>query len=962
MGNKFTRREFLGITGTGIVSLSLSNLSFIKTAFAEEEFVEYEYRSWEDLYRKQWTWDKETWGVHLVDCYPGNCLWRVYTKNGIVWKEEQAGKYPGVEENVPDFNPRGCQKGACYSNQMYGPERLKYPLKRIGKRGEGKWKRISWDEALTEVADAVIDAIKEQGPESIVYEHSPGEGGYVNGIVPGVRLCGILRATQIDLDSVISDFNAGIYTTFGKFQFVSSVDDWYHADLLLIWHMNPVYTRIPSYHYIPEAFYKGATVVCIAPDFSPSAIHADYYVPVKVGTDAALGLAMAKIIIDEKLYKAEFIKEQTDLPLLIRTDTKKFLRESDIVDGGRNNQFYFYDKKSKSIVKAPRTTLKFEGDPALEGKFKAKLRDGKEVEVVPGFELLKEHLKDYEPEKAYKVCGVHPDTIKMLARLMAKSKTHILVGWNSAKYYHGDLIERAQCLLLGLTGNWGKKGTGTRGWCEALLPGMISFVAKRAPGVPGSLETLNLVNEHEKRLLKEDPEMPHETLVIESEREMTRSRFPLSPAAFYWYYHANYREVWNNKDWSDPAMKRSFDSYFNEAIEKKWWDGFIRPGPDVTPRVLFQVAGSTLRRTRGGLKMLLNNLWPKLKMIVTVDTRMSTTAMYSDIVLPAAGFYEKVDMRFPSPHIPYLTFTDKAVEPIGESKPEWEIMCLLAKKISERSNVKGFTKYTDKYGYTVELDKVYDVMTFDRTIKENDQEKVWEEIVHDSVMIGTLPRGTNLEVARREGIIRFISIGDRDAVALNNATDIKENETINPLKWHTEKKIPYPTLTHRAQFYIDHDWYLEAGETFPTHKDNPTMGGKYPFEMTSGHLRWSIHSIWVTNKLLLRTHRGEPFLFVNPQDAEKKGVKDHDMVKVFNDFNTFLVRVKVSAAVRPGQVIIYHAWEPYQFKGWKSYDAAIPGMVKWLHFAGGYGHLRYWRWNWCLPQVDRGVRVDFEKA
>jgi len=964
MGKNFSRRDFLKVSGKGSLVLSLSKLAMIRNVFGEDGedfFIEYQYRTWEDLYRKKWTWDKVTWGVHLVDCYPGNCLWRVYTKNGIVWREEQAGKYKPVEDGVPDLNPRGCQKGASYSNVMYGPERLKYPLKRVGKRGDGKWKRISWDEALGDIADSMLDAIKEFGPESIVYEHSPGEGGYVNGIIPGVRLCGLLRTTQLDLDSVISDFNAGLYETFGKFQFVSSVDDWYHAELILIWHMNPVYTRIPSYHYITEAFYKGSTVVCIAPDFSPSSIHADYYVPVKIGTDAALGLSMCKVIIDEKIYNAEFMREQTDLPFLVKVDTKKFLRCSEMEEGGRDNQFYLYDEKTKKVVKAPRKTLKFDGMAALEGKYKVKLKDGKEVEVMPVFEFLKEHLKAYEPEKANKMCGVHPETIRMIARKAAKMRTHILVGWNTAKYYHGDLIERAQCLLLGLTGNWGKKGTGTRGWNESLVPGVLAFAMKTEPGVGGALNLYKILEEEGKKILKKDPELPKEMVAIDAERDLIKKRFPVSPAAFYWYYHCGYKEVWNNKDWSDPYMKRDFDSYFNEAIDKGWWDGFIKPGKDVIPRVFFGVAGNTLRRTRGGLKMLLDKAWPNYKMIVSVDVRMSTTAMYSDIILPAAGFYEKLDMRFPTPHVPYLTITDKAVEPIGESKTEWEIFCLLAKKLEERAKARGIHQYTDRDGYTIRLDNIYSQMTLGETMKEHADEKIFDEMLRDSVLMGTLPKGTDLKKLREEGIIRFISIGSHDPVALNMATDIKENETINPLRWHTEKKVPYPTLTQRAQFYIDHDWFLEGEESLPTHKDNPTMGGKFPFEMTSGHQRWSIHSIWVVNPLMLATHRGEPFLFVNPDDAKKKGVADHDMLKVHNDFNTFYVRAKISAAVRPGQVIIYHAWDPYQFKGWKSYDAAIPGLIKWLHFVGGYGHLRYWRWNWCLQQVDRATRVDFEK-
>ncbi len=124
------------------------------------------------------------------------------------------------------------------------------------------------------------------------------------------------------------------------------------------------------------------------------------------------------------------------------------------------------------------------------------------------------------------------------------------------------------------------------------------------------------------------------------------------------------------------------------------------------------------------------------------------------------------------------------------------------------------------------------------------------------------------------------------------------------------------------------------------------MGGDYPLRMTSGHQRWSIHSIWITDDVLARTHQGRPFMFMNTADAKKRGIEDGDLVRVFNDFDEFKVHVKVTSAarsqekLRPGQVMIYHAWEPYQFENWRSYDAAIPGMIKWLDLAAGYGHLR----------------------
>ena len=80
-------------------------------------------------------------------------------RDGKVVREEQAGTFPVIEPGVPDMNPAGCQKGAMWSQMLYGQERVLYPLKRVGPRGSGKWQRVSWDQALTEIADKVIDAI-----------------------------------------------------------------------------------------------------------------------------------------------------------------------------------------------------------------------------------------------------------------------------------------------------------------------------------------------------------------------------------------------------------------------------------------------------------------------------------------------------------------------------------------------------------------------------------------------------------------------------------------------------------------------------------------------------------------------------------------------------------------------------------------------------------------------------------
>ena len=123
------------------------------------------YRAWEDLYRDKWTWDRVVKGTcNRADCIAA-CSLDLFVKDGIVWREEQNAIYDQTNETVPDFNPRGCQKGICYSDLMYDATRIKYPLRRVGERGSGKWERISWDEALTEISDKVFDVCKEDGPE-----------------------------------------------------------------------------------------------------------------------------------------------------------------------------------------------------------------------------------------------------------------------------------------------------------------------------------------------------------------------------------------------------------------------------------------------------------------------------------------------------------------------------------------------------------------------------------------------------------------------------------------------------------------------------------------------------------------------------------------------------------------------------------------------------------------------------
>ena len=156
--------------------------------------------------------------------------------------------------------------------------------------------------------------------------------------VAGMRLFRQIGAPVTDPNAQIGDLAVGGTITLGNAHPDGSSDDWFRSDYLVLWGFNPVLSRIPDAHFVPEARYGGTQVVTIAPDYSQCAIHSDLYLSPRPGTDAALALAACQVVIEEGLYEADYLREQTDLPFLIRSDSGRFLREADVVTGGRDDR------------------------------------------------------------------------------------------------------------------------------------------------------------------------------------------------------------------------------------------------------------------------------------------------------------------------------------------------------------------------------------------------------------------------------------------------------------------------------------------------------------------------------------------------------------------------------------------------------------------------------------------------
>ncbi|HEY6104530.1 MAG TPA: molybdopterin-dependent oxidoreductase, partial [Anaeromyxobacteraceae bacterium] len=257
--------------------------------------------STEDLYRAEFAstyGDGEAHGhaYHCVNCQ-GNCAWDVWIdRSGRITREDQSASYPAISPHVPDANPRGCNKGVQHSQVLREADRLLHPMKRVGPRGAGQWKRISWDEAIAEVATHLYQTMLRRGPAGN-YVHM-GSGMLSEARAASVKRLGtLLGAVRPYIASSVGDMFPGASVVYGEGNLGCSYDFFYGADVAVFWGCNPNTSRMPDAHYLWEGKYRGARIVVITPEFNSSAIHADLWVPVKPGYDGHLALSILHRIV-----------------------------------------------------------------------------------------------------------------------------------------------------------------------------------------------------------------------------------------------------------------------------------------------------------------------------------------------------------------------------------------------------------------------------------------------------------------------------------------------------------------------------------------------------------------------------------------------------------------------------------------------------------------------------------------
>ena len=383
-------------------------------------------RQADDFYRDRWSHDKVVRSTHGVNC-TGSCSWKVYVKDGIITWETQQTDYPSVGPDSPEYEPRGCPRGAAFSWYTYSPTRVRYPYVRgvllqmfreakaqhdgdpvrawehivenplrakayKSARGKGGLVRATWDEAAEIVAAAHVHTIKKYGPDRVA-GFSPIPAMSMVSHASGARFVNLIGGSMLSFYDWYADLPVASPQVFGDQTDVPESGDWWNAGYLIMWGSNLPVTRTPDAHWMTEARYRGQKVIAVAPDYADNVKFADEWLPAKPGTDAALAMAMGHVVLKEFFVDREtpyftgYVKTYTDLPHLVRLEEAgdgeytagKFLTAADLAEHAGRGERRLQDRPDRrphrATVVVPNGSLGHRYGDAGVGRWNLELGD-----------------------------------------------------------------------------------------------------------------------------------------------------------------------------------------------------------------------------------------------------------------------------------------------------------------------------------------------------------------------------------------------------------------------------------------------------------------------------------------------------------------------------------------------------------------------------------------------------------
>lgn len=746
------------------------------------------------------------------------------------------------------WDPRACVSGLAYVRRAYSDRRVKGcyvragfkqwvddglprdadgqpPLRYREGRGKETFVKMSHEQAAGLVATVYIDVartysgddgaalLEAQGyyePEMIEAMHGAGvqtmkfRGGMpynapfrVGGFYRFTNMLGLLDVAVRDVEPADSyggrhwdsyswhtDLPPGHPMVTGQQTLDFDLVTAEHAKLITLWGMNWIATKMPDGHWLTEARLHGAKVVTIAPEYQSSTCKADRAIVIRAGSDGALALGLAHVIVRDRLYDETFVKTHTDLPLLVRADTKKLLLATDVIAGYTNAplttvqlvepgeqlppaaeqplQYVPADLReawgdqvvwdtatdAPAVVTHDHTGTNFPAgvDPALEGTFEVTLVDGTTVEVRPVFDAVKQHLEDScTPEQISAVTWVPVDAIEELAADIAANPagTLFVEGMGPNHFFNNDNKDRTIILVAALTNNIGHYG-GTVG----------SYAGNYR------LATFSGIGQW----IYEDPF----DITLDPDRPAKVNKRLKAESAHYYNY-------------GDRPLK----------VGNKMFTGSTHM-PTPTKTMQFANSNSLLGNAKGAHDVFVNTL-PKIEMIVHNDWYWTASCEYADVVFGVDSWPERqLPDVYGSVSNPFLqAWAATPMTRIFDTRDDMEVNALIAGALGEQL---GDPRFADYWHFVTEKDpgvyiqRVFDAGNATRGYRFDELHESCKQGTPFYMMMRTTPKIVGWE--------------------------------------QTNESRPWWTKTGRLEFYRDEDEFIEYGENMPLHRE-PVDGTVY---------------------------------------------------------------------------------------------------------------------------------------
>lgn len=781
----YKRRDFLKITGSSVGAAALVSAG---VSVAPKEAMAHAY---EPYYTDDQLTTVVTSCAHncgsrhvLVAHKKGDVIVRLSTDNG---NYQEGGSYGKDTELEPQL--RACLRGRSYRSRIYSPERLLYPMIRVGERGEGKFRRASWDEALNLVATKMVQIKRTFGPTAILDQSYAGasygvlhKSDQIEGLLG--RFLGMFGCRTNSWS--VPSYQATTFSsrmTFGTIEDGNEDDAFAHSKLIIMWGWNPAYTFHGgnTFYYMRLAKQRGCKFVLIDPQHTDSAsVYDAWWIPIKPNTDAAMMAGMAHHIFANNLQDQAFI------------------------------------------------------DKFVQGMDKG---------TMPSKFANRENFKDYimgtsdgvpkTPEWAAAICGVKAADIRKLAQMYATTKPAALkASWAPGRASYGEQYNRMAAALQAMTGNIGVLGGCAEGVGKAWHSEAVAYPYDEFANVWFA----SIKSDRWAHIVLNYPNVKREEAGLWPRDDRLDGVIPNIKAIF-----------WQGSDWFNQLTN------INKEIE--------------------------------AIK--------KLELVVCMDSTITPSAIWADVLFPIATHFERHDVALPWYKGHYYIHRPKVIQPLGESKTDFQVFTELSYRLEMLDpSVQGMGRR-----YNPRADRSY---FLNPDAVDEQYLTVWwnEKVMHHQHV------DMSWETFKKHGIYKF-----------------KLARTHVAFQDQIEKGIPFQTPSGKIEIFSTNlanitDWKrTQYGYEIPAipkwiepfESLNHPMAKKFHYHLVTPHPRERTHSIYHNIPWLRETCSQEVTL--NASDAKALGVQTGDTVEVYNDRGSCIVPVYVTERCMPRVAVLYEgAW------------------------------------------------------